>query len=189
MKFIKRNWYVIVACLFCTGLANIALSQTALDYRNTTPKNQFPNFTASIDSVVYNNKTIAGKIVFINFWKSTCSPCIAEIDALNNMYMKLKDRQDFVFLSFTPDDPEIIDMLIDKYRIKFPVLSLSAKYIHTIKFAKGYPTALILDENGEVIYSRFGGSSYEKEARRIVRDEIFLQLKLVLDHKPLKPSY
>ena len=125
----------------------------------------------------------------MNFWRSNCSPCIAEIDALNTIYRKLKDREDFIFISFTPDDPELIDMLIDRHDIKFPVLSLSEKYVKTIKFVKGYPTSLILNEKGEVIYSRPGGSSSEKDATKIIKEEIFPQIKLALEHKPLKVYY
>lgn len=43
-------------------------------------------------------------------------------------------------------------------------------------FVRGYPTSIILDENGFVIYKHSGGSSFKKEATRIVKKEIYPEI-------------
>lgn len=170
---IGQVFFLILPLFF--SLEN-AIAQNSWDYKYTAPaisKNKFPKFRCTIDTVVYSNETIKGNIVFMNFWKSSCPPCVTEIAALNKLYNKLKKEKNFIFISFTSDDPEIIEMLIDKYNIQFPVLSMSDKYIKTIKFARGYPTNLILNEVGEVIYRRLGGSTFKKEADKIILEEMF----------------
>ena len=174
--------------IFFSFISFMLRSQNAWDYRNTTSKNSFTSFKASIDSVVYDNASIRGKIVLMSFWRSDCPPCVAEIEALNALYEKLKDDKRFELLSFTSDDPETIDMLIDKYHIKYTVLSMPAAEIKKIPFVKGFPSALILNEAGEVIWKRYGGSTLPKEAAKIVKREIYPNVKAALEHKELKHS-
>src|SRR5688500_7772811 len=75
----------------------------------------FPSFSFVADGKVFNNDLLKGKIVFINFWFEACAPCLAEFDVLNEIYQKLKDKNNFVFISFTFETPEKIIRVKEKY--------------------------------------------------------------------------
>ena len=44
---------------------------------------------------IIDNNYLKGKTVFINFWFEACAPCIAEFEAFNEMYTKLKGNPNF----------------------------------------------------------------------------------------------
>lgn len=151
-------------------------AQTSWDYKKEKTREKFPKFSCTIDSVLYNNETLNDKITFINFWFVACAPCVAEIDALNEIYSKQKANTSFNFLSISVDDPQAINMFIEKYNIKYPVLYLPKADIQKTGIVRGYPTSIILDKDGFVIYKYSGGSSFKKEANRIVKKEIYPQI-------------
>ena len=151
-------------------------AQTAWDYRTGKQKLQLPCFTASIDSVIYNNEMLKGKIVYIHFWYAACSPCMAELEPLNKIYHKLNNEKNFEFLSFSLDSPEVISMLIDKYQIKYPVLYMPRDQIKKMNINNGFPASIITDREGNIIYKRIGGSSSKKEAGRIIKKEVYPQI-------------
>ncbi len=157
-------------------------AQTSWDYKKEKTKEKFPKFSCRIDSVLYNNETLKGKITFINFWFAACAPCVAEIDALNEIYSKQKANTSFNFLSISVDDPLGINMFIEKFSIKYPVLYLPKADVQKMGFVRGYPTSIILDKDGFVIYKHSGGSSFKKEANRIVKKEIYPQILQALSN-------
>lgn len=45
-----------------------------------------------------------GKFVFLDFWSTTCGPCIFELPALREAYEAFKDQPNFVMLALSLDD-------------------------------------------------------------------------------------
>ena len=39
-----------------------------------------------------DNQILKGKVVLINFWFEGCHPCMAEMDALNNLFKKMNSQ-------------------------------------------------------------------------------------------------
>ncbi|MDB5200963.1 MAG: TlpA family protein disulfide reductase [Ferruginibacter sp.] len=132
-----------------------------------------PHFSTSIDSIVYSNESLKGKVVYINFWYAACPPCMAEFDALNDLYKKIKDKKNLVFLSMTFEPSDVIAMLVEKFKIRYPILSFPDAELKKLNFGKGFPTSLVIDAEGKVVYVRTGGSSDKKEARKLIMKEIY----------------
>ena len=63
----------------------------------------FQKFSFTENGKTFNNDSLKGKVVFINFWFEACHPCILEMDALNELFEKLKDNKDFMFVSLSID--------------------------------------------------------------------------------------
>lgn len=125
----------------------------------------FPDFSVSNRETVVTNESIKGKVVFINLWFEACKPCMAEMDALNELYKKLKDKNDFEFISFTYENQEAIQRVKEKYNIKFPVYSVSVKECMRLSPETGFPTNLLLDRKG-IIKHYFANSGSDKEKIR-----------------------
>lgn len=104
-------------------------------------------------------KDFKGKVVFIDFWASWCSPCKEEFPELNRMLDKYKNS-----------DVAVVAVNVDKKRShvddfvgRFPTISNKlhilldpqAKVIKTYN-ASAMPTSFILDKNGIVRYVHFG---------------------------------
>ena len=89
-----------------------------------------------------------GKIVVLNFWFTTCKPCIMEIPELNTVYEKYKNNKDVVFASVTFNTQEEVDTFLIKYPLKYPVFSNSETVISNFK-VNSYPTNIIIDKQGQ----------------------------------------
>lgn len=122
----------------------------------------FPDFTLTNTSGdVFSEKDMKGKITVINFWFKSCIPCIAELSALNKLFLKFKDHPDFLLLSFTTDSHEIAKEAINKFNILFDVYPTTKKECDRL-FCMGFPTSIIIDKLGTILFHHVGGHT-EKE--------------------------
>jgi thiol-disulfide isomerase/thioredoxin len=120
---------------------------------------QFPTFQVeSLFGQVYTEKNLIGKVTFVNFWFEYCSPCIAEFPELNDLFIRLNDNKKFQLLSFTKDSYEQAKASVLKYQLLFPVICISEKECFSLNFHSGFPTNIIVDETGKIIFIKSGGS-------------------------------
>jgi thiol-disulfide isomerase/thioredoxin len=56
----------------------------------------------------FTKQSMLGKVYLIDFWFTTCVPCIDEMDNLHKAYAKYKDRG-FDILSLSVDDEQLVD--------------------------------------------------------------------------------
>ncbi|MBY0481094.1 MAG: TlpA family protein disulfide reductase [Chitinophagaceae bacterium] len=126
-----------------------------------------------------------GKITFIDFWFVPCGPCFVEMNMLHELYAKYKNNPAIAFLTITFTDSSIVRPLIenrnelenDTYSyfkkmsnldtFKLPVYFAFSKrkaesYNESRDYLNGtfnfymYPTILIFDKNGLLIYHKTG---------------------------------
>lgn len=167
---------ILFFLFFCSQTS----AQNSWDPKVEKTKPKLPQFTASIDTLVCNNQALKGKTVYINFWYAACSPCIAELDALNTMYKKLEGTKNFEFISFTSDSSNVIEMLIDKYKIKYPVFFMPKDDLKKMNQGKGFPSSMVVDTYGNIVFTKLGGNSDKKEARKIIMGEIYPAILKIL---------
>lgn len=124
-----------------------------------------------------DNQTLKGKVVLINFWFEGCHPCMAEMAALNDLYKKMSDNKDFLFISITWDNDETIARVKNKFGLQFEVFAASSMECSRLNYGCGYPTSLILDKSGIIRFKHNGGSVKEKEAREFVGNILFQEIQ------------
>lgn len=118
--------------------------------RNCTGK-PFGNFDAlSLSSKRYTSQQLSGKVVFVTFWFTACKPCMQELPDLLMLYKKYKANPSFVFLSFTIDDRTTAMTTVKKYQLPYPVLPITPELSQNLNCMNGYPTNLIIDQQGNV---------------------------------------
>ncbi len=105
----------------------------------------------------YNLETLKGKVVAINFWFIACAPCRKEIPELNELVHKYKD-QEVVFLGFAEDDAASLNAFLKKKEFIYQQIPDSKKYAAESK-VKSFPTHLIIDQNGKVVFNVSGYSA------------------------------
>ncbi len=140
----------------------------------------YPAFSFTTDGKTINNDSLKGKIVFINFWFEACAPCIAEFDALNEVYENLKDNKNFVFMSFTFETPEKIKQVKEKYLLPYTVISINRKECYRLNLDNGFPANFILDKTGAINYMSFGGATDKTKARKYVMEKIYPEIAKLL---------
>ena len=140
----------------------------------------YGEFKIKNENKTVDNLSIKGKVVLINFWFEGCHPCMAEMDALNNLFKKMNSNKDFVFISLTWDDKETVKRVKEKYGLAFEVFSASTEECQRLNFGCGYPTSIVLDKSGIVKYRRSGGSIKTEEANEFIEKTLLSEIQGLL---------
>lgn len=112
-------------------------------------------------------------VILIDFWSTTCDPCIVEMPHIVAMYEKYKD-QGFVVLAVSLDGPESlaqVQSVVHDKRMSFPVLlDQETKVIARYNPKRDMPFAVLIDRSGAIV---------EKRAGYTAGDERSLEAKVV----------
>ena len=137
-------------------------------------------FTFAGEKTMVNNESVKGKVVLINFWFEGCHPCMAEMAAFNDLFNRMKNSKDFIFISVTRDDKETIKRVKEKFSLDFDVFSASGKECQRLTFGCGYPTSIILDKKGVLKYHSSGGSIVQEEANQFIMTTLLPEIESLL---------
>ena len=117
-----------------------------------------PGFSLeTTEGEIVTDKALKGKITFINFWFESCAPCIAELGAMEGLYNRFKTDDRFQFLSITYESKAAVDAMRLKYAMSYPVLLTSIQNCIHLNYRNGFPTTIITDESGKIVFFTFGG--------------------------------
>jgi thiol-disulfide isomerase/thioredoxin len=117
----------------------------------------------SSDGKVIDLQQQKGKVVFINFWATWCPPCLAELPSINDLYQKVKDNPNIIFLSIDVDNtlPKS-SLLLQKKGYLFPVYG-GAQNLPRDFFSGTIPTTLVIDKKGLVVFNHTNLANYDDE--------------------------
>ncbi|ALR30569.1 hypothetical protein ATE47_08520 [Chryseobacterium sp. IHB B 17019] len=120
-------------------------------------KKAAPSFTLTdLNKKKYNLNSLKGKVVVINFWFTTCAPCLAEMPELNKLAQKYADKE-VVFLAVTFNNEAVLKKFLAKNQFKYNIVPNAKKTVDQFK-VDGYPTHIIIDKNSQIVF-RDGFSS------------------------------
>lgn len=105
----------------------------------------------------YKLKELKGKVVVLNFWFVACMPCQQEIPELNKLADEYKDSTDIVFLAVCLDEEYKVEEFLAKKPFHYNIIS-DGRYITNQYGIKSYPTHVVLDKEGKIIFHTSGYS-------------------------------
>lgn len=92
---------------------------------------------------------LRGKVVFIDFWATWCSPCIQELPKLKSVY-DMADKSKIVFLGVAVDQKrDALDLFLKKNSVPWDII-ISNK-IADLYRVSSLPSNFLVDETGKVI--------------------------------------
>ena len=121
----------------------------------------------NIDGSNLDVNDLKGKPTMINFWFTSCMPCIDEFPALNRIKEKYSDKVNFISITF--DDKDKVVKLNDRYNFDFDKYINAKEYINKLNIG-AYPTSLFIDKNGIVKYAEGGIPYIIKDGKRSIGD-------------------
>ena len=84
-----------------------------------------------------------GKPMIINFWFTSCPPCIQEMPALNALKDKFKDKA--VFLGVTFNDAKQVDAFLKKHPFNYDIMVNAKPFIKELEMER-YPQTFFVDK-------------------------------------------
>ena len=90
---------------------------------------------------------LKGKPTLINFWFTTCHPCVDEIPVLNNIQKKYKGKVHFISVTFNSSDE--VKGFLKSHSYGFTKVVGAQNFINILKISS-FPVNVFLDKNGIV---------------------------------------
>ncbi len=148
------------------GLQNLILKTGLMQPAVTPNEHRIP---ASYQLVMKspNNELVyleefRGKVIFLNFWASWCSPCIAEMPEIHSLYQKM-DKKNYVFLLVTTEkNAQKAFDLVRRKGYKFPVFQIASVIPKTYQ-SDVIPTTFVIDPQGMIAVRNTGMASYDND--------------------------
>ena len=95
-----------------------------------------------------------GSVVALNFWFIGCKPCIMEMPELNDLVAKYKDHN-IKFIAVALDDRNKLIPFLQRTEFDYNVFP-EARSVSSIFNVSGYPTHILIDQDGVVQFSQTG---------------------------------
>jgi len=144
---------------------NINITATAI--QNTLPDGK-P--TEIFKNIIKNHK---GKILFVDFWATSCSPCVSTIKQMKEKRKEYKGNEDFefVFISDESLSPlETYNKFVKEQELEiiYRLPSDDYNYLRQLFKFNGIPHYIVIDKKGEVINDDFPMYSFNSLVNGIV---------------------
>lgn len=110
---------------------------------------------------------LKGNLVVLNFWFVQCKPCVQEMPELNELVQKHQD-ENVIFLAFALNGKPELTQFLKKKTFSYHIVP-DARAVAEDYGVEGYPTHLVIDPAGNIVYSAmgFGPDTVEKLGQEI----------------------
>lgn len=136
---------------------------------------EIPQFEGiTLEGKTINNETIEDKIVVFHFWFTSCPPCIAELDGLNEIVEFYKEREEIEFISFTTETINSLDeYFFPNWELNFEIVPDARDLIlDTFHSWYGFPTTIVVNKKGQIHKIFSGGLTDPKEANEEIKAKL-----------------
>lgn len=168
MKKILTIFFLLIVNIF-------GFSQNPYEeYKRNWKGKELPKINLiTLDNQQLNNEILKGKVVLLNFWFTSCPGCKVEYPGLQTLKERFRNQEEVVFISIANDNAEFLENFLKKNPLDFKHVA-SGKPIADKDFkVLGYPTNIIVDQNGVVQHVKIGGSPQSA-------DDIEYEMKVLL---------
>lgn len=104
-----------------------------------------------MDGVEYSLEKVKNKIVVINCWFTSCTPCVEEMPTLNKIVRHYSKRGDVEFVSFARDEEDVVKTFLEKTPFLYKTLPNMRKYLDYSLQIDNYPTHIIVNKEGVIV--------------------------------------
>jgi len=127
------------------------------------------NSVTTINDELLNIKSFDGKPTLINFWFTSCIPCIKEMPELNKIKKDYGDTVNFIAITF--ETKEKVAKFLKRKDFDFTQIVNAKNEIDKIE-NEAYPMNMVLDKDGIIRFVR--GNLTEKDGKdfRVLIDEL-----------------
>jgi len=132
-------------------------SQDNFKVGDTVP--EFKLWFTDGDTLTKND--ILNKVVVFKFWFTSCLPCLLDIDKLNRLSEKFKDRKDVLILAPALDRKDIIQQFVIENNMKCKTAYSAMDVSRVFNKKQVYPSYFIVNKKGKFGYIDSGSKKSE----------------------------
>ncbi len=127
--------------------------------------------------------TSVNRITLMEFWFTSCPPCMTEIQVLNLVYEYFKFNPNVLIVSICRDSPDEIMSFLKNHRVLYPIISDHNAYMDNY-LLKGFPLTILFN-NSLLITNIESGSSVEID-QLFIRNKANKYINLINDYLTLQ---
>ncbi|WP_282126881.1 TlpA family protein disulfide reductase [Marinifilum flexuosum] len=113
----------------------------------------------------YLLRDYSGKVIFLNFWSTWCSPCLAEFPSLVSLNKQFEGNEKVEFLFLTDESSAKVNRLLkrrpDMKGLKY--FRYESELKPNLFGGDGIPNTIIINKNGEVVVEHLGAALWDGE--------------------------
>jgi thiol-disulfide isomerase/thioredoxin len=106
-----------------------------------------------------------GKVVIINFWATWCTPCVAEMPSLQELYEDYGNKVSFVLV--TTDTKQKVLPFLEKHQFTLPIYNQVSQAPDEF-FTETIPKTFLLDKNGKIVVKAGRADWNSKKIRKLL---------------------
>ena len=120
-----------------------------------------PSFKAnSLDgSKTVDISQLEGKVVFVDFWASWCTPCLKSLPEFEKLQTSFANHDVVVLAINLDEDPKSAQKFIDKLNVTYEILADNTGQIPEAFGVSTMPSSYIIDKDGVIQYVHKGYKS------------------------------
>lgn len=114
---------------------------------------QAPNWTATtLDHSPISKQSLQGKAYVLDFWSTTCAPCVASIGQENRFVKQIAEKAQV--LAITADSDSQLQPFLKNHQLDAKIV-MDQKAKAAGQFAiPALPTAIVVDKFGNIVYKQ-----------------------------------
>jgi peroxiredoxin len=159
LKMGVKNWRPAFWLVLLVAVAVLALPAcSGAKAQSSRPDDPAPDFRLdNLDRQSVSLSSFRGKTVFLNFWATTCPPCVAEMPHIQEFYRDWAEQNGVMVLAINNgEDAATVRNFLQKGGYTFPVLMDSRGQVSQIYRVIYIPTSIIIDPRGLIKYRVVG---------------------------------
>ncbi len=135
---------------------------------------------------VHTLETLKDKIIVVDFWFINCAACIKEIPDLNKLKCEY-ETEDIEWFAVTYDPKDKVERFLERMKFDYTIVP-DSKHLTERFDIRFYPTTLIIDEEGKIVYTgKFGPMNNRVNEIREALNKLIKSKKYAVKTGPALP--
>lgn len=161
---VKAGWFVAILVVAVLGTIGVSALQ-----RPMAPDVTF----TTLNGEKITMQDLRGKVVWVNFWATSCPACIEEMPDIDRTYQKFRSRGfEVIAVAMSYDPPNYVLNYRNAVKLPFPVvLDTQGEIARAFGDISLTPTAVLVDKTGMVLKQIVGIPDF-KEIHALLDKEL-----------------